>query len=610
MRVFYDIALYRISARHARADMVTAAHIMATGDTLLNRTRPLSPNRGKAAALVVVLAAAALVVALISATLIRPALANVGDLIHGAVTSQLTYYLGPSTDSDVYTVEEQGYTFAGKQYTEDGWYIARDSDGTLVYFRVDAGVSLYEPTSNYVMHGAVVGGSMNMLVAPDPSAAVHGTLPAGSTIQFASFNADYYMARDTDNTLIFIPVSQVSLYAPSSSDYVKRYAADSGAFAYQAPDFSSAQLSSFAAGTALTLGEFNSDWYMAYLSVDGARTLVFVPKSQLSENPASNTVTDGSRTITYQNYDITLTQLTQTESHPSWIKYTNGIWVPANDDDLRYYLNPANFPQDSGSFYQFLRLDQPSGLSVDTLNQVVAGNGVLDGQGQAFYDAARTYNVNEVYLVSHAFLESGRGTSYLAAVTWYDPDEDMVYYLDDSGKAWVSTYRDSAGVKHQNVYFADEAHRTTFADDFPYAQQTNTSGVDFWTAHPHAAHVYNFFGIGAVDSNPSNGGRYAYEHGWTSPYEAIMGGAKFISATYLAAGEDTLSGQNTLYKMLYHPEQAVLNYQNGSYEKPWHEYATAIAWASDQTELITYIYKNYVSDNVNMTFEVPRYAGD
>lgn len=575
----------------------------------MNRTRPLSPARGGSAALAAVLAALALVLSLASATLTRQALAEPGDVVHGAVVTQLTYYLAPSSSSDIYDVQGEGYTFAGMQYSSDGWYVARDTDGTLVYFRVDSGVSLFAPTADSVMRGAVVGGSMALLVSPDASATVRETLPAGSTLQFASFNADYYMARDADGTLLFIPASQVSLYAPSTTEYLTRYASSSGAAAYEAPDPSSAQLSSFTAGTSLRLADFNDDWCMAYLTVGGTRRLVFVPKSQLSETPGNSTVTDGSRTITYQGYDITLTQLTQTEYESSWIKQSGGSWVGASDADLRYYLNPANFPQDSDSFYQFLRLDQVSGLSVDAMNQLLSGEGVLEGQGQAFYDAARAYNVNEAYLIAHAFLESGHGTSYLATVTWYDPDQDMVYYLDDSGMAWVSTYTDGNGVRHQTVYYADDAHCGTFAGDFPRAELVYTGGASFWAAHPSAVHVYNFFGIGAVDSNPSNGGRYAYEQGWTTPYAAVMGGAQFVSRTYLSAGNTTLSGQNTLYKMLYHPEQAVLNYWDGS-GKPWHEYATDIAWAANQTYWIAYIYQNYTSDNVSLIFEVPRYAGD
>ena len=54
--------------------------------------------------------------------------------------------------------------------------------------------------------------------------------------------------------------------------------------------------------------------------------------------------------------------------------------------------------------------------------------------------------------------------------------------------------------------------------------------------------------------------------------------------------------------MLYHPEW-VETYR----EKPWHEYATDVAWANAQTYYITQMLADY--DYYTLTFEVPVYAG-
>ena len=46
--------------------------------------------------------------------------------------------------------------------------------------------------------------------------------------------------------------------------------------------------------------------------------------------------------------------------------------------------------KDSGARYQFLRLDQPQSLSVAALNELLKGQGVLEGQGAAFSEAAKS----------------------------------------------------------------------------------------------------------------------------------------------------------------------------------------------------------------------------
>ena len=102
--------------------------------------------------------------------------------------------------------------------------------------------------------------------------------------------------------------------------------------------------------------------------------------------------------------------------------------------------------------------------------------GTLAGNGEAFVNAARRYGVNEVYLLAHAILESGWGTSTLAKGYVYD-GKTLV-----DGKTWPKgTY-------------------------------------------------YNFYGIGAYDSSPLSGGRaLAIKNGWDTPEKAIHGAARWIA---------------------------------------------------------------------------------
>ena len=73
------------------------------------------------------------------------------------------------------------------------------------------------------------------------------------------------------------------------------------------------------------------------------------------------------------------------------------------------------------------------------------------------------------------------------------------------------------------------------------------------------------YGIGAVDTCPIDcGAKYAFDKGWFTPDDAIIGGAAFIN-NYIDRGQDTL------YKMRWNPIS------------PGHpQYATDVAWATSK----------------------------
>lgn len=143
---------------------------------------------------------------------------------------------------------------------------------------------------------------------------------------------------------------------------------------------------------------------------------------------------------------------------------------------------------------QHLVLTGSSGISIANLNHELKGAGILDGQGEAFHKASREANINEIYLISHAFLETGRGTSTLAT-----------------------------GVLVEEVNGEKVKPRV----------------------------VYNMYGIGAVDEAPiKKGSERAYQEGWFTPEASIIGGSKWISESYV---NHSRYNQNTLYKMRWNP---------------------------------------------------------
>ncbi|EQB38117.1 hypothetical protein M948_05960 [Virgibacillus sp. CM-4] len=231
------------------------------------------------------------------------------------------------------------------------------------------------------------------------------------------------------------------------------------------------------------------------------------------------------------------------------IEFNGAGWVDASAEDVRYYLNPDNFIDNDVLRFQFLDLSRTSDATVNLLNNYLEGKGVLQGKGQSFIDASRIYGVSDIYLLSHALLETGNGQSDLATGI-------------EVGKN-----------KQGNLVLVTSNNRKELT-------QIKTT--------------YNMYGIGATDNNAREGGAFrAYREGWFTPESAIIGGAKFIGNNYVKAG------QNTLYKMRWNPDSM----EDGS---PSHQYATDIGWATKQVYTMYNLYQDLGITNVYL--DIPSYS--
>jgi len=208
----------------------------------------------------------------------------------------------------------------------------------------------------------------------------------------------------------------------------------------------------------------------------------------------------------------------------------NKSWVNASPEDVAYYLDPNNFQDSAVDSMQFLKLSMTANLNANEVNErVLAGKGILQSQAATFITAGMTYGVNEMYLISHALLETANGSSQLANGVLYN------------GRL-----------------------------------------------------VYNMYGIGAYDNSAVNSGaQFAYNAGWFTPEDAIIGGAQFIANGYINAGQDTL------YKMRWNPDSAA---QKGYAS---HQYATDIGWAAKQVKQIYNLYS--LIDSYKLILEIPQY---
>ena len=194
-------------------------------------------------------------------------------------------------------------------------------------------------------------------------------------------------------------------------------------------------------------------------------------------------------------------------------------FVTASKADLEYYLNPKNFTNSDKGMMQFLRLDTyKGGITESELNsylnslpKVNGKNTVFYNQGKAFINAAQKYDIDLVYLVSHAMWETGYGKSVLA-----------------QGQT-ITSYKGKPLDKPVTVY--------------------------------------NFFGISAIDKSANvSGAEASYSNGWTSIEKTIEGSAKWISANYIKSSK---YNQNTIYKMkfnydyIWHQYATDVNWSNG-----------------------------------------------
>ena len=207
------------------------------------------------------------------------------------------------------------------------------------------------------------------------------------------------------------------------------------------------------------------------------------------------------------------------EESTTYVMAQSRAFSPASKSDLEYYLNPGNFTSSNRGMMQFLRLDTyKGGVSESELNsylnslpKVNGKNTVFYNQGKTFIDAAKKYDIDLIYLVSHAMWETGYGKSVLA-----------------QGQT-ITSYKG------------------------------NTL--------PQPVTVYNFFGIGAIDKSANvSGAEASYSNGWTSIEKTIDGSAKWIRDNYIKSSK---YNQNTIYKMKFnydyswHQYATDVNWANG-----------------------------------------------
>ncbi|WP_230200226.1 SH3 domain-containing protein [Bacillus niameyensis] len=312
---------------------------------------------------------------------------------------------------------------------------------------------------------------------------------AGSILKYNTFSNNWY------EVTIYVSGKKTTGYIQNSnieklfetSKALEGVGLKSPTRIYEKASTSSKTLKSYTKGTILKFQTLSDNWYEAKVYINGKATKGYIHRNDVTLDNVITTTTA---------YSTNFNNVVETQFNKSaQVSGKNGGWVDASKEQISYYVNSSNFSKNSNGYYQFLSLSEPAGLNATEVNnKILINRGVLQGKAQKFIEAGKKYNINEAYLISHALLETGNGTSDLAKGVFVDKDG--------------------------NVVAKEDAVHT----------------------------VYNLFGIGATDDCPLEcGAKRAFEKQWFSVDEAIIGGAEFIGTGYID------KGQNTLYKMRWNP---------------------------------------------------------
>ena len=257
--------------------------------------------------------------------------------------------------------------------------------------------------------------------------------------------------------------------------------------------------------------------YIQLDKVDKTKGYVQVPTLNVREGPSTNFRLVGSLSKSKGVNDF----VKILNEKDGWYEISYGAWKNSTAADTLEYLNPGNIKNDS---FQYLVLSRHANTDVKDIEAELVGQGILSGRtrAEAFIKAGRTLGINEVYLISHAYLETGRGTSKLS--TGIVVNGKTVYNMFGIGAVDVCPETCGAQRAYDEGWFTPEAAiiggAKFVADKYVYsAHKQDTLYKMRW--NPEWA---------ATNLNPTH--QYATDIGWASKQAGIMEGIYNRLSTY------------------------------------------------------------------------------
>ncbi|WP_455718368.1 SH3 domain-containing protein [Anaerosporobacter sp.] len=299
-----------------------------------------------------------------------------------------------------------------------------------------------------------------------------------------------------------------------------------------------------------TLTVNGSKWYKCTYKVDGETTTGYIPSSKVSFPDDAEFLASLSEFPTsYQSY---LKKIH--EEYPKWkfVAIKTGLdWNTVIEEESKVGRNTiqSNIPNGGTYGAPFSYLSTESGAYDWSKDKYT----VMDGTN---WFTANT-DVIEYYMDPRNFLTSDKIFQF-EALAYDSSQKSSVVSSILSGTFMSGNYSvvDSATGKTVKGNYTDtfmEAGKQAGASPYFLAARAkqelgvNGSGSVSGT-YPGYEGFYNYFNIGANDSAGggaiANGLKYAktgttYNRPWTNPYKAIIGGAEFISTSYIKKGQNT-----------------------------------------------------------------------
>ena len=402
-------------------------------------------------------------------------------------------------------------------------------------------------TTNYTIKEVNTDG-LNVRTGPSTSYATIGKLNKGTRVEVIS-ESDGWSKINYKNTTAYVATRYLDKKSTNTEDTTQQYKEikvvnTDGLNVRKGPSTSYESIGKIDKGTSVEVISESDGWskinyknttaYVAtrYLNkISSNEQVPPVVGGESTENVSGATIYYKALNYTLQNHvdaqykkaleggNVISSSISRMSEELTTSMPQSRAFVTPSKADLEYYLNPKNFTNSDKGMMQFLRLDTyKGGITESELNsylnslpKVNGKNTVFYNQGKAFINAAQKYDIDLVYLVSHAMWETGYGKSVLA-----------------QGQT-ITSYKGKPLDKPVTVY--------------------------------------NFFGIGAIDKSANvSGAEASYSNGWTSIEKTIEGSAKWISANYIKSSK---YNQNTIYKMkfnydyIWHQYATDVNWSNG-----------------------------------------------
>lgn len=412
--------------------------------------------------------------------------------------------------------------------------------------------------------------TLNVRSGPSTTYNILGTLNGGSYVTITSTDDGWYQIQYNNQTA-YVSANYIQVATPYTNDQgnasstIESYNATGNINSYLVNIRSGASVNSSIIGqetlnSPITItGQANNFYRIKLGKTYGFISQNYVTISNSSNNDSNSDSDTDNSANSGQNNSIS----TSTISTDYPISLNDYVNLEYNNWPLfskQQFMDAIN-PQLIDNMFEFLSINKFRPVSLSALNNLLDGNGVLSGQGQAFINACQEYNIDPVYFVNQSILETGYGQSRLAK-----------------------------GVTISQIAIQSQPIYNSQGQLIGYQMQQL----------PHPVTVYNLFGIGAYDNSASFPNRalilgttYAYTHGWTSVSAAIAGAADFVSSSYI---NNNYYAQNTVYKLRFSPQISSI----------WHQYCTNVWYAKELADLMKQNSNLYLPGD-HFTYDVPTF---